>query len=73
MMNKLENIAAGFFNASPCCITYRDKAGKWSKRVVWVEELHRDHIVARCESRGGEFRRFNFGCIYSAEPVSPLV
>ncbi|CAN5473028.1 hypothetical protein BH20ACT15_BH20ACT15_02400 [soil metagenome] len=71
MNTKQETLSAAFFEDAPCEITYRDLAGRWTRRTVRIKELGRDHVLARCESRGGDFRRFNLNCIRAAVPVTP--
>ena len=64
-------LATAFFQDAPCEITYRDLAGRWTRRTIRIEQLGRDHVMARCESRDGNHRRFNLNCIRAAAPVSP--
>jgi len=71
-MNEKENaLSTAFLENAPCEITYRDLAGRWTHRTIWIKELRRDHVVARCESRRSEYRRFNLNCIREASPVAP--
>lgn len=64
-------LAEAFFENAPCEISYRDQAGRWSARTIRIQELGRDHVLAKCELRGGGYRRFNFGSIRRAAPVAP--
>ncbi len=70
MFNKTtKRLTRAFFTDTPCRITYRDKSDRWTQRVVRIETLGRDHIITRCEMRGGEYRRFNFSSIAQAKVV----
>lgn len=71
MTTKQEAIGAAFFEDAPCEITYHDLAGRWTRRTIHIEELRRDHVLARCEMRDGTYRRFNLNCISSAAPIAP--
>lgn len=68
-----ETLATAFFENAACDITYRDEAGRWTERTVQIEELHRSHILAKCELRGRGYRRFNLNRIRRARPVHPPV
>lgn len=71
MSEKQKALSEAFFEDAPCEITYRDQAGRWSRRTICVSELKRDHVVAKCELRGGDYRRFNLSGIRAARSVSP--
>lgn len=71
MNKKVKVLATAFFENAPCSISYRDKCGGWTERTINIEEMGRSHVLAKCELRGGAYRRFNFGCIRRASPVTP--
>ncbi len=71
MTKKQKVISTAFYEDAPCEITYRDLAGRWTRRTIRIEELGRDHVLARCEMRAGSYRRFNLNCISNAAPIAP--
>lgn len=68
---KLNSLSTAFLNDQLCHITYHDQSNRWTERVIKVEELHRDHVIAKCQVRGGEYRRFNFAQIHRVKRVRP--
>ncbi|GIK77870.1 MAG: hypothetical protein BroJett022_15600 [Actinomycetes bacterium] len=73
MTKKHKALATAFSEGSPCRITYRDRSKRWTTRDVRIETLARDHIVARCELRGGSYRRFNLRDLSRAELLRPSI
>jgi predicted DNA-binding transcriptional regulator YafY len=64
-------IATAYLADAPLRLAYRDEKGKQTTRVVRIEELHQDYIVARCLLRDGHYRRFNFDRIQRAKVIRP--
>lgn len=71
MSTKQKALAEAFFDDAPCQITYRDQAGRWTERTIRVEELKRDHVLAKCELRENDYRRFNVGSITRVAAIAP--
>lgn len=66
-------LAEAFFADAVCEITYRDESGRWTERTIQIEELHRSHVLAKCEPPGNAYRRFNLNRIRRARPAQPPV
>lgn len=68
-----KNLAGAFFEDVACDIMYRDEAGRWTERTIRIEELHRSHVLAKCELRGNDYRRFNLNRVRRVRRVRPPV
>lgn len=71
MSSKQSALASAFFEDAPCRITYRDQADRWTQRTIRIEELKRDHVLAKCELRDNGYRRFNLASISAVAPIAP--
>jgi predicted DNA-binding transcriptional regulator YafY len=55
----IQAVTEATLTGSKVVIKYTDRVGKESFRQVQPEQIDRHGIVARCDLRGGGFRRFN--------------
>jgi len=68
-----KQLAKAFYADAVCEITYRDESGRWTERTIQIAELHKSHVIAKCEMRGNAYRRFNLNRIRRVRPAHPPV